>query len=306
MECHKCPAKRVIDAFLQTDSLAVFTSERGVPHRLRDRAVAVRDALGALCLECTKTANDDNPSNHGRTFVSLDSKVVTGRGSASGGGNAEAYDYLMSRRAPDVRPAAQASSRIADSLPEEVEEVLRRQVAEFTSLSPLDLCLVAHLLRGNSLASFARMEWMNALPFDAKTGRPVSISRQAAHARYKEVCAKVPVLAALALSSTASAEATRRNIEEARKAQARQREARAVAEKAAAERAAVREAKETARLAAAAERAERQRARIAERERLAAADRADNAAAVSVVRIPYRHRRHAHADDPNQLTLALF
>ncbi|MCQ2299884.1 MAG: hypothetical protein MJZ81_07170 [Bacteroidales bacterium] len=222
MECYRCPLKPVIDAFVASDSLKAFSSKRrsrdgsSSPHPFAHLVQPIADALSAVCLKCSATSDDDNLSHHGQTFVSIDSTIESPSGRRTG---SSASEFILSQRSPDA--AAPAYGRFDDSfdrpppsdassedetsrttgLPASVEDALKRQFANFRSLSVLDLCLLSHMLSGGSLASFASMSWLPRLPYDPTTLQPIPITRQAAHARFRSICRRIPVLAVLASSS---------------------------------------------------------------------------------------------------------
>lgn len=206
MECQRCPVQKIIDAFVSTNNLEDFTSGKSSA-RFRREAQNLQSAISDICVKCAKTAHDENPSNHGRDFVSLDSAIES-RGYSSGSPSS-AFDFLMSRQAPDVRPPAVEVAPFSDSVPESVQHTLRVQLANLSALSPMDLCLIAHLLGGGTFASFGRMDWLHSLPFDPVTARPVAISRQAAYSRFRSICRKIPVLAAIAPSGTPASDPAR-------------------------------------------------------------------------------------------------
>ena len=191
MECQACPLQPVIDAFVKSDNLHLLAHSK---HRkLRDAAEHIQSALSAVCLACAHSANDDNPSNHGQSFVSLDRSIEAPNNSKST--SLQVADYLLSKRRPDVH--AQDPNGCS-GLPPSVEETLKIQFANFAALSPIDLCLVAHLMGGGSFATFATMSWLPHLPYDPITLQPIPVSRQAIHARFRNIVRKIPVLAVLA------------------------------------------------------------------------------------------------------------
>ena len=195
MECQRCPLKPVLDAFYRSNNLAAFTSSspsRPSPSRLRPFALAIEEALRNFCLKCTSISDDDNPTNRGQTMVSLDASIQDSDASVS--------DFLISHRIDNINASHGHSSGSVTSLPPDVEDSLRQQIASFASLSFMDVCLVAHLINGGSLASFATMNWIPSLPIDPHTGRPSHISRQAVHSRFKAIVRKVPTLAAISAS----------------------------------------------------------------------------------------------------------
>lgn len=218
MECANCPVKPIVDAFIAADSLSAFSSRQS--HPLAPLVKPLAESLSAICLACSRSSDDDNLSRHGKTFVSFDSESEPSRSSSA----SSAADFIYSRRSPDYNPpaygvfdygfdqrtdASEPDAQNSDissttSLPVYVEEALKRQFVNLKSLSPLDLCLVAHVLQGKSLASFASMSWLTRLPYDPATMRPIPITRQAAHSRFRSICRRIPVLAVLSPSAANS------------------------------------------------------------------------------------------------------
>ena len=122
----------------------------------------LQGAFQAVCLTCAKVSNDDNPSNHGQSFVSLDSgscqtnsgmaksshtddNIVMSRADWIGLHRAADVDDKMFGVAPDVnvmmredpeefrRQTEQSSSL----LPPEVEDALRQEFSNF--VAPLNM-----------------------------------------------------------------------------------------------------------------------------------------------------------------------
>ena len=202
MECQSCPLQPVIDAFVRTDNLKKLTAK--CKHKpLIAAAHAVQPSLSAVCLACAQCTDDDNPSNQGQSFVSLDNDSTSDDSRAASRSShrssppqtASVADYLISRRRPDVHAL---DPHGCTTLPPDIEETLKRQFANFASLSPMDLCLVAHLMAGGSFATFASMTWLPHLPYDPQTLQPIPVSRQAVHARFRNIVRKMPVLSVIA------------------------------------------------------------------------------------------------------------
>lgn len=202
MECQSCPLQPVIDAFVKTDNLKKLTAK--CKHKsLIAAAHAVQPSLAAVCLACAQCTDDDNPSNQGQSFVSLDndSSSADARSTSHSAHRSQApqtssvADYLISQRRPDVHAL---DPHGCTTLPPDIEETLKRQFANFASLSPMDLCLVAHLMAGGSFATFATMAWLPHLPYDPQTLQPIPVSRQAVHARFRNIVRKMPVLSVIA------------------------------------------------------------------------------------------------------------
>ena len=355
MECHSCPVHPVIEAFVRSDCLASIGKRLSVSKKIADLAEKIRSALSEICLVCTKTTDDNNPSNHGRSFVSIDAAPDR----IDGGWSRRAADgykaFVRSQTAPDYssgedfraegseftskfdssaqydedNPAYQSEDDYAEpstaeasamhefspfegrfpdrsadtdrqgrtafgefgrteashmnlsrnraedecgdgdqtkdpyderrgfstSLPQEVEQKLVENFSEFSSLSPMDLCLLAHVMAGGSFAEFATMKWTSKFRIDfaqyaalsddidsaaqcikdggkgrgnedhkssrtngGKAANARRISRQAVHSRFKAICRKIPIIAAIAISDEAAA---RRQLSKIQKAQKR-------------------------------------------------------------------------------------
>ena len=195
MECQSCPLQPVIDAFVKADNLRKLAASK---HRkLRDAAASVQSALSSVCLACAHVTDDDNPSNHGQSFVSLDNDSDRDRSPSSrhSGSSSHVTEYLLSRRRQDVHVSDPTG---ITTLPPDIEEKLKTQFANFAALSPIDLCLVAHLMGGGTFATFASMSWLPHLPYDPMTLQPIPVSRQAVHSRFRNIVRKIPVLAVIA------------------------------------------------------------------------------------------------------------
>ena len=155
---------------------------------LREKTAAY-EAVLRECSECNRSS-DDFPSNSGQTFISIDEGVS---GDALADTNDALQDYILSQRIDNTSPSPRATS-----LPLEVEDRLRQQIASFTQLDMADKFLVCVLMtskpgyndRFYSIADFAK----EFAPY--VFGRP--ISKQAAHARFVRVVKRVPILAAIA------------------------------------------------------------------------------------------------------------
>ena len=186
----------------------------------------LRQAFQVVCLTCSSVSNDDNPSNHGQTFVSLDSgncqansgraksthtddNVVLSRADWIGMHRAPEVDEKAYGHAPDVNlmmkeePEAFENSEYKTStmLPPEVEDRLRKEFANFVSLDIIDKLLLSCLMSGMNIAEFAKMLWFPYSIVDPKTRKVKSITKQAAHARWINICKKFPVFMAIAVSS---------------------------------------------------------------------------------------------------------
>lgn len=155
---------------------------------LREKTAAYEDVLRE-CSECTQSS-DDFPSNSGQTFISIDEGVS---GDSLADVNDALQDHILSQRIDTTTPSPRATS-----LPPDVEDRLRKELASFTQLDMADKFLVCVLMtakkghndRFHSITDFAK----DFAPY--VFGRP--ISKQAAHARFVRVVKRVPILAAIA------------------------------------------------------------------------------------------------------------
>lgn len=186
----------------------------------------LRQAFQAVCLTCSKVSNDDNPSNHGQTFVSLDSgncQANSGRAKSTHTDDnvvLSRADWIGLHRAPELPDSeygmspdvnlmmkeepeafAKKDSRNSTSLPPEVEDRLRTEFANFQSLDIIDKLLLSCVLSGMNIAEFAKMLWFPYSIVDPKTRVVKAITKQAAHARWINICKRFPVFMAVAASS---------------------------------------------------------------------------------------------------------
>lgn len=151
MLCHKCPHSAEIS-------------------RLRES-----------CLKCLKRDEEarrgghgknrgiDNLSNKGRSFESIDAYPDP--------------DMVLERR---IRTATRSKGERLTPLPPDAEERLREALAGFLRLTFIDQMLLVWLLRGGTISSFARMEWMP---------QKVGIKRQTAAAHVERLKRDMPRLA---------------------------------------------------------------------------------------------------------------
>lgn len=191
MECLSCPAYPIIDAFAKTNNLARMVNRKDPKkpsqlHPVAKSARILRDAIYAVCNTCLEHTDFNNLPNHGQTFYSLDAKIKNAQGEFSN----LTYADILPATPPKI------SSPLTE-LPTDIEETLISQFTNFKHLQPLDFCLIAHLMRGGSLSSFASMNWLDAFPIDPLTNRPVPITRQAVHTRFKHLKELIPVLLAV-------------------------------------------------------------------------------------------------------------
>lgn len=187
----------------------------------------LRKAFQVVCLTCSSVSDDDNPSNHGQTFVSLDSgncqansgraksthtddNVVLSRADWIGMHRAPEVDEKSYVRTPEIslimkeEPESFENSETKTStiLPPEIEDRLRKEFSNFVSLEIIDKLLLSCLMSGMNIAEFAKMLWFPYSIVDPKTRQVKSITKQAAHARWINICKRFPVFMAIAASST--------------------------------------------------------------------------------------------------------
>ena len=85
MECHQCCVQKLVQAFAEADL------ERGMGRcqskRLKEACKKLQEDMQNVCLTCVEETNDNNPSNHGQTFYSLDS------GHCQSGSGRSAYSH---------------------------------------------------------------------------------------------------------------------------------------------------------------------------------------------------------------------
>jgi hypothetical protein len=187
----------------------------------------LRQAFQAVCLTCAKVSNDDNPSNHGQSFVSLDSgycqtnsglaksshtddNVVMSRADWIGLHRAADVDDRVFGVAPDenliMKEDPEEFRRKTDQsislLPSEIEDTLRKEFSNFVELDIIDKLLLSCIMSGMNIAEFAKMLWFPYSIVDPKTRTVKPITKQAAHARWVNICKRFPVFMSVAISST--------------------------------------------------------------------------------------------------------
>lgn len=187
----------------------------------------LREAFQVVCLTCSQVSNDDNPSNHGQTFVSLDSgscQANSGRAKSTHTDDnvvLSRADWIGMHHAPEVadrfygqtpalnlmmkeEPEAfeNSSEKTSTLLPVDVEDKLRKEFSNFVSLDIIDKLLLSCVMSGMNIAEFAKMLWFPYSIVDPKTRMVKSITKQAAHARWINICKRFPVFMAVAASSS--------------------------------------------------------------------------------------------------------
>ena len=105
MECASCPVQPLVDAFVAAD--LDRNMGRCQSKRLKEACKKLQEAFQNVCLTCVDEVNDNNPSNHGQTFYSLDSghcQSTSGRSATSHSDNNEVIsraDWINSHASYD-------------------------------------------------------------------------------------------------------------------------------------------------------------------------------------------------------------
>lgn len=105
MECHACPINKLVQAFADAD--LDRNMGRCQSRKLKEAVSALVEKFQNVCITCVEEVNDNNPSNHGQIFYSLDSghcQSVSGRSHTSHSDNNEVIsraDWITSHAAYD-------------------------------------------------------------------------------------------------------------------------------------------------------------------------------------------------------------
>lgn len=186
----------------------------------------LQQAFQVVCLTCARVSNDDNPSNHGQTFVSLDSgncQADSGRAKTTHTDDnivQSRADWIGIHKALDVEESSFGMSPVANiilqespeevdklvnatstMLPPEVEDKLRMEFSNFVELDIIDKLLLCCIMSGMNIAEFAKMLWLPYSIVDPKTRQVKSITKQAAHARWMNICKRFPVFMSVAVAN---------------------------------------------------------------------------------------------------------
>lgn len=184
----------------------------------------LQEAFQTVCLTCAKVSNDDNPSNHGQTFVSLDSgncQADSGRAKTTHTDDnivQSRADWIGLHKSPDVEdqtygmspytslvmkeePNMEQDRNTSSLLPQEVEDRLRMEFSNFVALDIIDKLLLSCVMSGMNIAEFAKMLWFPYSIVDPKTRTVKAITKQAAHARWINICKRFPIFMSVAISS---------------------------------------------------------------------------------------------------------
>ena len=230
------PAIQALRSAWNTQHLKLLDCIAKQDETTRSAIDSLQSAFQAVCLTCSRSSNDDNPSNHGQTFVSLDSgncAANSGRAATTATDDnlvQARADWIGLHAAPDSQyhPSAFPSphehmdaleepqdinsptppqSQPQDpqdplNLPPHIADTLRREFANFVSLDPFDKMLVSCLLSGMNISEFARMLWLPYSIVDPKTRTIKPVTKQAAHARWNNIIKKFPAMTAIAKRSS--------------------------------------------------------------------------------------------------------
>lgn len=106
MECRSgCPIQSIVDAYVAAD--LERNLGRCQSKRIKEACKKLQESLQNICLTCVDEVNDNNPSNHGQTFYSLDSghcQSNSGRSATSHSDNNEVIsraDWINSHASYD-------------------------------------------------------------------------------------------------------------------------------------------------------------------------------------------------------------
>lgn len=191
------------DAILKSKKSQIASAER------------LRSIFSEICLTCSREANDDNPSNKGQQFYSLDSgscRHTSGRAHFSHTDDNDVVsraDWIALHSAPEIESSYDQDVNAIDGgdallsndrlhsltgLPPDVEDVLRQEGGKWFDLSLQDKLLVACVMSGMNITEFSELKWIPSSFRDPRTGDLKPITKQAAHARWNQIVARIPYL----------------------------------------------------------------------------------------------------------------
>ena len=193
---------------------------------MRPLVEELHEAFQTVCLTCAKVSNDDNPSNHGQVFVSLDSgncQADSGRAKSTHTDDnivQSRADWIGLHKSPDIESPTYGTSPVhslmmkeepekeerslnatSSMLPPEIEDKLRIEFSNFVELDIIDKMLLSCIMSGMNIAEFAKMLWFPYSIVDPKTRTVKSITKQAAHARWINICKRFPVFMSVAVAN---------------------------------------------------------------------------------------------------------
>lgn len=232
--CNKCQSlpsntNKIIEGLKEAWNSRVAELSKSInkdAENMKPLVEELRQAFQVVCLTCAKVSNDDNPSNHGQTFVSLDSgncQADSGRAKTTHTDDnivQSRADWIGLHKSPDVESQTFGMSpydsmvmkeepemidkmmnKTSSTLPPDVEDRLRKEFSNFVELDIIDKLLLSCIMSGMNIAEFAKMLWFPYSIVDPKTRTVKSITKQAAHARWINICKRFPVFMSVAVSN---------------------------------------------------------------------------------------------------------
>lgn len=232
--CNKCQSlpsntNKIIESLKEAWNSRVAELSKSInkdAENMKPLVEELRRAFQVVCLTCAKVSNDDNPSNHGQTFVSLDSgncQADSGRAKTTHTDDnivQSRADWIGLHKSPDVESQTFGMSpydsmvmkeepemidkmmnQTSSILPPDVEDRLRKEFSNFVELDIIDKLLLSCIMSGMNIAEFAKMLWFPYSIVDPKTRTVKSITKQAAHARWINICKRFPVFMSVAVSN---------------------------------------------------------------------------------------------------------
>lgn len=220
MECSACPYSEVIEAVKglvkikdASDALRLAATRTRTNGKVKKAASLLSSALEdippetftriivaaqQICISCSRVSNDNNLSNKGRSFFSIDGHATSSSDpsdSSSPLNNdaatltlATSYSQAASLSPSPIEPPREPDT--VTSLPPDIEDLIRHSLASFVSLPDItDQMLVIARLCGMSLTTFATMKWI------PDTLRPMS--KQAVKVRWDNIVRRLPIADAL-------------------------------------------------------------------------------------------------------------
>lgn len=214
------PIQRKVDALKKAwnqNSRPLFDSILKSKDDMRTTVDNLQHIFSAICLTCSREANDDNPSNKGQQFCSLDSGTCrhgSGKALSSHTDDNDVIsraDWIALHAAPEIEQTYEQknlvdtdgrfpeemdddSAHSITGLPPDVEDILRQEGSKWFSLSLQDKLLLACVMSGLNLTEFSDLKWIPSSFKDPRTGKLRPITKQAAHARWNQMVAKIPYL----------------------------------------------------------------------------------------------------------------
>lgn len=214
------PIQRKMDALKKAwnqNSRPLFDAILKSKKDMKGSVENLQHIFSAICLTCSRESNDDNPSNKGQQFYSLDSgscRHGSGKAATSHTDDNDVIsraDWIALHAAPEIeqtyvqenlgetngKPPEEMDDDSLHSLtglPSDVEDILRQEGSKWFSLSLQDKLLLACVMSGLNLTEFSDLKWIPSSFKDPRTGQLRPITKQAAHARWNQMVAKIPYL----------------------------------------------------------------------------------------------------------------